>query len=455
MRCESWLRLLCASLLATLYACGQITHDIGRIRTDTQEFDGSSVSTPIDEIDTGRIGDSGIVGADSTVVPQQIDASYDGNLDDVKISLDAALADGKANGEIDGNSAIDASTDAPDDAIDNECFEETIDIEVANLGLDIYIMMDALQFSGFWNLPTLTSDQITMWSEVQDEISAFVDDPDSEGIGVGIQYYGRIELDGDPLITTYCDVSNYKEPAVSIADLPGNAEEIKASFPTISLATSPVVPPVVPALQGAIAQAKSRVPDNPGRKQIVFLITGTGGIFDPFCGSNIQYLINTAEQGYAGNPSIATYVIGIYRLDIDYSPMIDDLGDVARHGGTLRPYLASLSRPVPELARKLGEARDAAKLTAKACGIDLPQEFQGRLPATVDLDLTSIFVTTSDSQTMELKAVRDHSSCTSGELGWHFDDPTNPSSIVACEQTCERLNSESIDQAKLRINCPN
>jgi hypothetical protein len=445
MHCDVWLRLLCASLIPTFCACGRITHDIGQIRNDSQKSDGSVASTPVNALDAGRRFDVGTDSAGTVGVLERPDASFDGSQPDGRIVWDADMADVMEYGEIDIADALDASDDAPD----NECFEERIEIEVVPFGVDIYIMMDALLFSGFWTFPTLTPDETLLWSEVRQEISTFVDDPYSEGTGVGIQYYGRIDLDGDPTRPTYCEVSTYEEPAVSIAELPDNAEEIKASFPINPFNASPVVP----ALEGAILHAKGRVPAYPGRKQVVFLITGTSGIFDPFCESSIENLNNAAEQGYMGDPSIATYVIGIYAFDIDFSPMTTFLRDVAMKGGTSRPYLASLNRQDPELAQKLGEARDAAKLSA--CGFNLPQGYQDGLPEGIDPYLASIVITTDDDETIELQTVRDHSFCNPDEPGWYFDDPDNPSSLVACERTCEILNSASISYAELQLTCPN
>ncbi len=393
-------------------------------------------------MDAGRRRDSEAGSAGTIAVIELPDASFDGSQPDGRIAWDADMADVIENGEIDSADAF----DAPD--TDTECFEESIEIEVVAYGLDIYIMMDALLFSQFWS-PVLTYEEMLLWSEVRQEISAFVDDPESEGVGVGIQYYGRIDFDGDPTRPTYCEVSTYEEPAVAIAELPDNAEEIKSSFPTNPFNTSPVVP----ALEGAIRHAKSRVPDHPERKQVVFLITGTSGLFDPFCDSTLESLNNTAEQGYVGDPSIATYVIGIYASDLDFSPMTTFLRDVAMQGGTSRPYLASLNREDPELAQKLGEARDAAKQTA--CGFNLPQEYRDGLPEVVEPDLASIVVTTNDNETIELQTVRDGSYCNAEESGWYFDDPENPSSLVACERTCKMLNLVSISHAELRLNCPN
>lgn len=431
------LPLLCALLLVAFWACGQITHDIGQVKADNQKSDGDVSSETGDSLDAGRGSEDETSNA-GREEPRR-DAGFDGSGLDGAMAQDAEEVNLAEDAEIHNSDAS--------DALGDECVAERIEVEFEPLELDVYIMMDALLFTGFWS-PVPTPDQLILWTEVRREISAFVDDPDSEGIGVGIQYYGQLEFDGDPMTSTSCEVSTYSQPAVPIAKLPDNAEDIKDSFPDVPFPTSPAVP----ALEGAILLAKSRVTTHQGRRQVVFLITGPSVLgIDPICGSSTQDLYPVAERGYSRDPSVATYVIGIYR-SIEYTALLDALRGVAIRGGSSHPYPASISRENPELEIELGKARDDAKRSA--CAFHLSQEYQESLPTAIDPDLASIVVTTDDNETIALKRVYNHLYCNSGETGWHFDDPTNPNELVPCEKTCEELASKSISRVELRLRCP-
>jgi len=447
-------------LLTALGACGRITHDIGQISADTQKRDAGVTSPPDDTLDAdGRDQGTGNAGNGEPLADAQSDGAAAEDAEDANLAKDADIDSGDAS-----------------DALNNECIKARFEVNYEPLGLDIYLMVDTFLFIGnFTNwsdllndlmfpLPNtswsdvLTPTQFQLWKEVRPEISAFIDDSDSEGIGVGINYYGQPESILNPIS---CDPDTYEQPRVEIAQLPANAEAIKDSLRwRTPISTSPAYP----ALQGAINHAKSRVQTNSGRKQVVFLMTGAIGLIsdaDPMiCESSAENLEKIAAQGFA--ESIATYVIGIYNPENSFldegQVLTENLSGAAVQGGTSLPYRASLSEEKPEIALELEKARDVAKRSA--CSLIL--EDQEGLPGAIDPelakpDLAKIVVTITDGDPLEFPAVRDHSLCNQIATGWHFDDPSNPTSLVACEQTCRALNSEyeSISRIELQLHCPN
>ncbi|MBN1655449.1 MAG: hypothetical protein JXA30_16910 [Deltaproteobacteria bacterium] len=436
MRYEALLRLFGQSSLMLSIACGNITHDIGKVYTETQKNDASVSNSDSHPVDAALLRDRRVSSVDSEAAFTPRDSS-----------IDERLLDGESYGDTDLVEIDETDSGLDRDGSNESCIEERIEVDVKTLGLDIYVMMDAFLFTGFWS-PVLTSDQQNLWLQIRQEIAGFVDDPESAGIGLGIQYYGKVDIDVGAPRPVSCEASTYAKPAVPIAQLPGNANRVKVSFPLTPFSGSPVVP----ALEGAIEYAKSRVSTYSDRKQVVFLITGTSGLFDFICGSTIEILNSVAEQGYKGSPSITSYFVGIYPGDLNFPPIGDFLREAALLGGTSQPYLASIGGSEPGLEQRLSEARDSATLSA--CRLDLPSRYRGGFAQPLDLDLVSLVYQTPENETVEIPYVFDHSFCSSGQEGWYFDDPIDPNQIIACEESCKTLNSLLVSQVELRIVCP-
>lgn len=401
--------------------CGEIKHSIGRrqLAASNPPKDAAAAAAA----DSGKANDSGKTTNDASETAD--DPSYP----------DEAGADNLEGGTSTNPSAPDASR--PEVACTDLIGEP---------GLDIYLMMDAMLRSDNGGLPSPPGMPLgtVLWQSAQSDVSDFLSYPENQSIGVGIEYYGY----GTP---SDCSSDKYQKPRVAIDTVSSsNSSTGKTHIATIRDSFLTIAPGIAhddtPALRGAIGYARSirasKVNTSPFTQQVVFFFPIA--LPDPppgipstsTCSSAIQTAV-AASDGYKNDPSIETYVIGVWPMGTSgstaepFKPIVDEFNSVADSGGTAQAYMASLVTGDVNLAEKMREARLAA-----ACEFALPLKNSGTVifPALFNV---------SWSQSGEpLKRYSDKNGCTdsSGILdGWYFDAPENPKRIITCPKTCEQI----------------
>ena len=263
--------------------------------------------------------------------------------------------------------------------------------------LDVYLMIDD------------SSSMLVLWSWANTiaAIEAFLRDPSSAGMGVGLQFFG-----------TSCEVAAYSTPLVPIAPLPDNASQLVAAFPFVPLDETATLP----AMQGAVAHAKAWATQHPERDVAVWLITD--GLPDE-CESTVENVAQVAREANQGRPSIPTYVIVL-------GP-IGALNVFASAGGTGDAKIVT-EDSVPALQMALSEVRDAAK----RCAFSWPQELVGRY----DADLVEVVRESSDGTRTPLPALSDESGCDAARGGYYFHEAT--AAVVVCPAYCRALGSDRL-----------
>ncbi len=188
-------------------------------------------------------------------------------------------------------------------------------------------------------------------------INAFMNEPASSGMGLGVVYSPiaggatTCVIDADcgpggfcfggtcfPGSTDSCTVADYAAPAVGIALLPGVKPAINNSL-AAQTAVGGSTPP--PGLQGALQYAKSYAASNPTQKVgLVLIADGLPNI----CTNNPDVptdLLPIVSQYASGAPPVVTYVIGI-----GSGVTLANWNQIAAAGGTGSAYLASSAAEV-------------------------------------------------------------------------------------------------------------
>lgn len=215
-------------------------------------------------------------------------------------------------------------------------------------GLNLYLLVDdslSVVLQPAWNSLTLA-------------LSAFVDDPKNTGVGLGVGYYG-----------TSCNSADYAAPAVRVVPLPDSAQAIKASYPLPISGKA-----LTPAVNGALAYARTLVRTEPDRDTALVLLTD--GIVDPLCGSTEMNATQAIAAGVADPAAVRTYVIalgaGPTLLDpaniIDLSP----LDRLAAAGGTEHATRIEVNLTTNTA---LTTALDATVTAATPCAYQIPSDF--------------------------------------------------------------------------------
>jgi hypothetical protein len=82
------------------------------------------------------------------------------------------------------------------------------------------------------------------------------------------------------------------------------------------------------------------------------------------------------------------------------------------------------------------------------CEWEVPVAVDGQ---TFSTELVEVTRTSTGGAVAELNQVRGEADCVPG--AWHFDDPTNPSRILACPETCEAMQDDAEGKINVVFGC--
>jgi hypothetical protein len=325
--------------------------------------------------------------------------------------------------------------------------------------LDIFVMLDQsgsmLQDAG--NL-------LSRWQTVKQALTTFVQEPSTDGIGIGIQYFGLPQplvpgcyaiscaTDADcsgcglchpagvcqapynPDIDS-CDAFDYAWADVPIQALPAGANPIIASLAMHSPGTNT---PTLPALQGAIDYAKAWQAAHPDHVTVVALATDG----DPSeCDIDLDNLNAVAAAGYAGSPSVPTFVIGV-------GPSLALLDDIAAAGGTVAAFHVDFDVMAQE---QFLEAMNTIRSAALPCAYPIPPPPAGQVEDFALVNVTYIPGDGGPEQT--IPGVGAAAQCPVNGDGWYYDDIAAPTQIILCAATCAEIADDTMAEVDIVFGC--
>lgn len=273
---------------------------------------------------------------------------------------------------------------------------------------------------------TLFDESISMlpwWGPVTEAFTAFLRDPSSAGINIGLKFFG-----------TECSPEAYSTPDVAIDRLPENAEPIASQLASrVPLAQTPTTQ----AIQGAELALRKYAGEHPEHKVALLLVTDASsgiGEGDPEdCYSTVAQAADAAASAHAATPSIATYVLG--------------LGDgaglnlLSQAGGTGEALIAD-----PAASTMVADAIREIRRRALPCTFALPAE------AALDPTLVNLERVDPHGETTTIVGVDGVRGCDPASGGWYYDDPESPTQIVSCQATCEAL--AGVEEVHVIVGCP-
>ncbi len=224
-----------------------------------------------------------------------------------------------------------------------------------------------------------------------------------------------------------CDPVDYATPAVPVDVLNGAAPTLIGSM---NMTDPEGATPTGPALTGAIDYARKWAIAHPTHKVVTLL--ATDGLPTECTPTDNAGLAAIAKAGLDGDPSIPTFVIGVFTgNDMTAKATIDA---IAKAGGTDKGFYIDAQQNVDQAFL---DALNAIRGSKLACEYQIPPPPMGE-----DLDFGKVNVVhTPEGMPAEtIPYVGSVDKCDPMNGGWYYDqDPLmggTPTKIIVCPATC-------------------
>lgn len=293
----------------------------------------------------------------------------------------------------------------------SSCANDSAEAQLAPV--DLYVMLD--RSCSMWGTP---------WNTVTGALTTFINDPYSTGVGMGIEYFGN----GN---SSYCNSSNYANPNVNIALLPGNASSLTSSISGTGVSGGT---PTKPAIDGAISRAVTNQ-SNTGRKTVVVL--ATDGLPNG-CSSSVNNVRTSIQNGYSGASQINTFVIGI-----GTGAGVTNMNSWANAGGTNQAIVVAAND-----AQGFIDALTAIRNQGVSCTFDIPTPSSG----TIDPAQVNVIYTNGGGSTTAILKVTNAAAC-GANGGWYFDNNSNPTKVTLCPTTCNTVQGDPYAEIEIVFGC--
>jgi len=327
--------------------------------------------------------------------------------------------------------------------------------------LDLYIMLDQ---SGSMDGGVASGG--TKWDAVTGALQTFVQQPNLNGVSVGLQYFGVtpggatcnaltcnsnadcgaaacgpclfkacVGAIGGGGASDSCTASDYATPNVEIAPLPAAAGGIISSMSNHGPSTGT---PTSAALQGAVDHARAWALAHAG--DAVVAVLATDG--DPQdCDTDLNHINAIAAAAFNATPSIMTFVIGV-------GSSLTNLNGIAAAGGTTMAFLVDTNGNANQ---DFLNAMNAIRKTALGCVYQIPSPVDGSPPDYTKVNVE--YTPGGGGQTRTIPQVMDKASCPASGDGWYYDNPAAPTQIILCDATCGVVQGDMTGQVDVTLGC--
>lgn len=269
------------------------------------------------------------------------------------------------------------------------------------------------------------------WNNSTAAITAFVNDPRTVGvdIGLGTFPYG-------PNNTADCAGSDCGTPVVPIAPLPGNAQPMINAMNAQTPSSPIALTPTECGLRGMINECLTFMAQaNPPEQCVAILVTdGTPTQCDT-TQANLQTIV---ADGHT--KGVTTFTLGLPGADLNA------LNALAQAGGTNAAI--DVSGGASQFIDALNNIRQTVAITTTTqvttsttiatplpCSWSIPPAPAG---STFDKDKVNVqFIPPGGAAPVDFGRVDDVGQCAqTTQDAWYYDDPNNPTKVLACPNTC-------------------
>lgn len=285
------------------------------------------------------------------------------------------------------------------------------------------------------------------WNNSAAAISAFVNDPLSAGIEVGLGTFPY-----GPNNTAACDGSDCGTPVVPIAPLPQNASAMVSAMQAQAPSSPVALTPTECALRGMINQCAQFMQQSTTGEQCVAILITDGTPTQ--CDGDHANLTQIVADGY-NDDGVITFTLGLPGADLAF------LDQLAAAGGTTASI--DVTQGTQVFIDALNSIRDSVSTTTSMqvttqevistpldCqwGVPAPPEGQVFNPEKVNLQFTP-----SGGAPQNFGYVASEADCGGATDAWYFDDPTSPTQVFVCPQTCEVVKNSAGASVNIQLGC--
>lgn len=325
--------------------------------------------------------------------------------------------------------AVDSGTielDGGDDgAIDPDAACSATHVEAQAYPLNLYVMLDK---SASMDGPK--------WNAAKAGLSAFVADARSSGIRVALNFFPR-PIDATPA----CDQRAYSTPRVPFVMLTADAKQITDAIGLESPDgfNTPIWSALGGAILGTIDQMKTRPANERGA---VLLVTdgdpqGPAAVCSGVNPELVDEIAKIAAAGLAASPSIPTFVIGLPGVTQS------TVNPIAAAGGSTSAVVVT---DTVNTQQAFQDALAAVRGRAVPCDYKLPDKV---VSGEIGIGFVNVAYTQGDGSPTQ--SLGQSAGCTSA--GWRYDDPSHPTKIMLCPQSCSAVQGDSKAKVEVLLGC--
>jgi hypothetical protein len=290
------------------------------------------------------------------------------------------------------------------------------------------------------------------WAETTEAIRAFVNDPDSAGIDVGLGFFPPVQSFLG-LFQGACDGSDCGVLQVSPAPLPGSAPAVLDALLLATPSSGPLATLYTPTECGlrGVTRACQTVTADTGKKCVAVLITdGTPNR----CATDAASLSGIAAA--ALREGVQTFALGMTAANFTLLDLVARAGGTdCSPGGAGYACNVSAGTTLLEALTRIREFVDVTETHTEVqtkeleCEWEIPPPPPGKTfdPGQVNVSLGQ------GSGAKRVGYVGKAEDCRSATGGWYFDDARTPTRIVTCPVTCAEVRSLEEGGVRLLFGC--
>lgn len=302
----------------------------------------------------------------------------------------------------------------------------------------IYIMLDQ------------SSSMVPLWVDAIAGLKAFLADPKSSGTDVALDFFPSLPGEaGD------CTGVGYDVPFVPMGRLPAHAAMINTQLDALVGPTG-LGTPIEGALNGLKLFCQQFQMMHPDEKCVGVLVTDGTPLF---CNGDLVQLANIAAQANAAG--VKMFAVGLQGSDFAFLDQVAMLGGAPDCDPAAPTHACDVTGSPAKLVDALAKIRDTVTevkthTVTTSMTVETPLPCEWAIPASppgqpFDREKVNVQLSTSGAGATPFGKVEQQSSCAS--KGWYYDDPTTPTRIVACPETCELITTTTGATVDILLGC--